>query len=148
LLEPDITNGLLQGELKWLLQPRLCRLTPSPPVLAWWNARKQNPHAWKVKAQDIIASGYNLDRKNPHADIRAQHADPQTLIAEMRSHEEVILRLLGEIEVLAGGYREMKKWPKITLAEICTPAIRHITLLKSHSPRLLSSNRSTDYKPV
>jgi len=36
------------------------------PVLKWWNARKQNAHAWKVTARDMIASGYNLDRKNPH----------------------------------------------------------------------------------
>jgi len=72
-------------------------------VLAWWKARKPSAHAWKVNARDIIASGYNLDRKNPHADTRTAHADPHTLIAEMRSHEDAVLRLLGEIEQLVGA---------------------------------------------
>jgi type I restriction enzyme M protein len=43
---------------------------------------------------------YNLDRKNPNAKTGLQHADPKDLIAAMRSHEDAIMRLLGEIEAL------------------------------------------------
>jgi len=43
---------------------------------------------------------YNLDLKNPHAKAGLEHADPKDLIASMRSHEAVVIRLLGEIEAL------------------------------------------------
>src|SRR5512139_2114030 len=33
--------------------------------LAWWKNRKQNDRAWKVNATEIIANGFNLDRRNP-----------------------------------------------------------------------------------
>jgi type I restriction enzyme M protein len=45
---------------------------------------------------------YNLDAKNPHARAGLEHADPKDLIASMRSHEEEVMRLLGEIEALVG----------------------------------------------
>jgi len=70
------------------------------PVLEWWPQRKDTAHAWKVKAKDIIASGYNLDRKNPHPGEHTEAADPQTLIAQMRQHETDVTRLLAEIEGL------------------------------------------------
>ncbi|MEQ8846821.1 class I SAM-dependent DNA methyltransferase [Botrimarina sp.] len=43
------------------------------PIKKWWGTesngfqkRKENEHAWRVSAQDIIDNGYNLDLKNPH----------------------------------------------------------------------------------
>jgi type I restriction enzyme M protein len=70
------------------------------PVLAWWKQREEGPQAWAVSAADIAASGYNLDRKNPHAKTGLEHADPKELMASMRSHEAEVMRLLGEIEAL------------------------------------------------
>ena len=43
---------------------------------------------------------YNLDIKNPHAKAGLEHADPKDLVASMRTHEEAVMRLLGEIEAL------------------------------------------------
>ena len=43
---------------------------------------------------------YNLDIKNPHAKAGLKHADPKDLVASMRTHEEAVMRLLGEIEAL------------------------------------------------
>jgi type I restriction enzyme M protein len=45
---------------------------------------------------------YNLDLKNPHAKAGLEHAAPKDLIANMRSHETEVMRLLGEIEALVG----------------------------------------------
>ncbi|MGM9426299.1 N-6 DNA methylase [Hydrogenophaga sp. MI9] len=70
------------------------------PVLAWWNAREEGPHAWKVSAVDVVARGHNLDFKNPHAKVGLEHADPKDLIASMRSHEAEVVRLLADIEAL------------------------------------------------
>jgi hypothetical protein len=38
--------------------------------------------------------------QEPHAKAGLEHADPQDLIAAMRSHEAEVMRLLGEIEAL------------------------------------------------
>jgi type I restriction enzyme M protein len=43
---------------------------------------------------------YNLHLKNPHAKAGLEHAEPKDLIASMRSHEAVVMRLLAEIESL------------------------------------------------
>jgi type I restriction enzyme M protein len=47
----------------------------------WWNKRKENEHAWKVSIEQIKASGYNLDLKNPH-DASTGHTDPSELLAD------------------------------------------------------------------
>jgi len=70
------------------------------PALAWWNVREEGAQAWKVSAEDVAANGYNLDLKNPNAKTGLEHADPKELIASMRSHENEVMRLLGEIEAL------------------------------------------------
>ena len=33
----------------------------------WWDKREENDHAWKVPAAELLATGCNLDRKNPGA---------------------------------------------------------------------------------
>jgi type I restriction enzyme M protein len=50
----------------------------------WWSKRKENEHAWKVSVEQIKASGYNLDIKNPH-EAGAGHTDPAELLAGYRT---------------------------------------------------------------
>ena len=50
---------------------------------AWWRDREENPYAWKVSAETIKASGYNLDLKNPNA-AEESHGDPDTLLAQYK----------------------------------------------------------------
>lgn len=68
--------------------------------LAWWNDRKETPQAWKVSADEVIARGCNLDVKNPNARQGLEHVAPEVLVARMRTHEDEVTRLLGEIEAL------------------------------------------------
>ncbi len=42
------------------------QLSEFDPLKAWWHNREANEQAWQVDIQTIIASGYNLDIKNPH----------------------------------------------------------------------------------
>ncbi len=70
-------------------------------------ALKATQQAHEQAARSAQAEGdaqywpiYNLDLKNPHAKAGLEHADPQDLIAAMRSHEAEVMRLLGEIEAL------------------------------------------------
>jgi type I restriction enzyme M protein len=66
---------------------------------------KQQAHEAAAKAAQSEGDAlywpiYNLDQKNPHAKVGLEHADPKELIANMRSHETEVMRLLGEIEAL------------------------------------------------
>ena len=51
---------------------------------AWWERREENEHAWKVSADEIRRSGYNLDIKNPNAEGEI-HRDPDELLTEYQA---------------------------------------------------------------
>jgi type I restriction enzyme M protein len=47
----------------------------------WWENRVENDFAWKVSIEDIKASNYNLDVKNP-LNTDPTHREPAELLAE------------------------------------------------------------------
>ena len=57
----------------------------------WWNKRGENEDAWRVSADDIKASGYNLDIKNPNAQL-AGYGDPDKLLA---GYQDLLRELAG-----------------------------------------------------
>lgn len=77
---------------------------------AWWGnpeesygSRKESELAWKVSAEDIRTSGYNLDRKNPNKTEKVI-GDPDELLArykaleaEVQATRDELKRLLGEV---------------------------------------------------
>ena len=65
------------------------RIEEFEPEKAWWDNREENEHAWKVSIEDIKASGYNLDIKNPNAPD-AVLGDPAELLDEYQ-------RLVGDL---------------------------------------------------
>ena len=78
-----------------------------PAVQTELREHKQRQQACESAARAAQAEGdalywpiYNLDIKNPHAKAGLEHADPKDLVASMRTHEEAVMRLLGEIEAL------------------------------------------------
>ncbi|HEY7065247.1 MAG TPA: class I SAM-dependent DNA methyltransferase [Chloroflexota bacterium] len=74
--------------------------------LAWWHAREENERAWKVPAAELLASGGNLDRKNPRARQDLEHLPPEQLADAILAKEERIAALMAEIkQVLADGAR-------------------------------------------
>jgi type I restriction enzyme M protein len=50
---------------------------------AWWEKREENEQAWRVSVEQIKASNYNLDVKNPNK-VDDAHRDPEELLAEYR----------------------------------------------------------------
>ena len=48
---------------------------------AWWNNREESELAWRVPLEQIKASNYNLDVKNPNK-IDDAHRNPEELLAE------------------------------------------------------------------
>lgn len=76
----------------------------------WWSGegregREQNEHAWHIQAQDIKASGYNLDLTNPHVGNDLAHRSPEELVNDLIKTEQEILGLLSELKTqLEGKY--------------------------------------------
>jgi len=82
----------------------------------WWGdeadgfkARVETEQAWRVSAEDVEASGFNLDRKNPHTPNRESH-DPDELLAQFAAQQGEIQGLRDRLkailaDALAGGER-------------------------------------------
>lgn len=52
------------------------------PIADWWDNRVEHEQAWKVNIEDIVASGYNLDIKNPHKQ-EEEHTYSSTQLLDM-----------------------------------------------------------------
>lgn len=70
------------------------------PLLAWWNNRQENEQAWKVSAASIVENGYNLDLKNPSAQIEFVHLSPDQLVADILEKELRIAQLMSEVQAM------------------------------------------------
>jgi type I restriction enzyme M protein len=68
------------------------------PVIAWWNKREENDLAWKVPAAELLASGCNLDRKNPRAKEDITHLPPAQLAADILKKEQHIAEIITRIK--------------------------------------------------
>ncbi len=72
----------------------------------WWKKRKGTEQAWKVSIEQIQASGYNLDIKNPH-DKSVAHTDPDELLVDyeklMADLQQTRDRLKDELFNALGG---------------------------------------------
>lgn len=71
--------------------------------IKWWNKRKENEHAWKVPAKDLLANGCNLDRKNPHSKEGIAHLPPEVIIDGILEKEQRIVEIVGNIKRLLKG---------------------------------------------
>jgi len=70
------------------------------PCLDWWPKREENERAWKVPAADIVAAGYNLDRKNPRGKEDISHLPPEQLVESIMQKEQRIAEIMGNIKHL------------------------------------------------
>ena len=68
--------------------------------LAWWNVRAEGDSAWRVPAAELLASGCNLDRKNPKAKNDITHLPPEQLIESILQREHRITQAIGNIRNL------------------------------------------------
>ena len=76
------------------------------PLVAWWDQpgpgtkREENERAWRVPAAELLASGCNLDRKNPAAKDDITHLPPGQLAASILEKEKRIAEIMGNIQKL------------------------------------------------
>jgi len=74
-------------------------------IKKWWNNRKINDNAWKVKLKDIIHTddegkllNVNLDFKNPKRRNEFEYRKPIELMNSIMDKEKKVLKLIIEIE--------------------------------------------------
>jgi type I restriction enzyme M protein len=65
--------------------------------VAWWKKRDENERAWKVPAGELLGSGCNLDRKNPHAKEDIAHLPPEQLVVSILHKEKRIFEIVDDI---------------------------------------------------
>jgi type I restriction enzyme M protein len=68
------------------------------PLQEWWDNRKENEHAWRVRVEDVIHSQYNLDVKNPNKAKTEVHRPPEEIIANVIENENKFLETMREIQ--------------------------------------------------
>ena len=66
--------------------------------LAWWQSREENERAWRVPASELLASGFNLDLKNPNAATDFEHLPPEQLADDILKKERLIAEILIDIK--------------------------------------------------
>ena len=55
--------------------------------------------AWRVKADEVKARGYNLDFKNPHT-VELDHCEPEELLASLNQAEAKAAALRDQLKAI------------------------------------------------
>jgi type I restriction enzyme M protein len=81
------------------------RFNEFKPVTEWWDNRKENEHAWKVKASDIIKYNkdgeivaVNLDIINPNSKMEIKHKPPKELVDSINQKQQRLKKIMNEIQ--------------------------------------------------
>lgn len=75
------------------------RIEEFEPEKAWWDNREESENAWRVSVEDIAASGFNLDIKNPNSIVDGL-GDPDELLAEYDRVSSVVVTIQKELKTL------------------------------------------------
>lgn len=74
-------------------------------IKKWWNNRKENDNAWKVKLEDVLLTNgegkllnVNLDVKNPNRKSEFEYREPSELLSSIMEKEKEVLSLMEEIK--------------------------------------------------
>lgn len=75
------------------------RIEEFEPEKAWWQNREESEQAWKVSIDDIKASNYNLDIKNPHVGELVNH-DPDELLRTYANQQQEVSDLRQQLKTI------------------------------------------------
>lgn len=64
---------------------------------AWWSKREDNDVAWRVSSAELLATGCNLDRKNPRAKEDVVHLPPDQIAASILRKEQRIAQIMDNV---------------------------------------------------
>jgi len=63
-----------------------------------WNERPETEHSWRVRVEEVVNNGYNLDLKNPSSLEALVHRPPAELLQSIVAKEKQILELTQAID--------------------------------------------------
>jgi type I restriction enzyme M protein len=66
----------------------------------WWVRREETENAWRVPAAELLATGCNLDRKNPRGREDITHLPPSQLAENILDKERRIQQIIENIQSL------------------------------------------------
>ena len=74
-------------------------------IKKWWNKRKENDNAWKVKLKQVLLTddegkllNVNLDVKNPNRRGEFEYREPTELMNSVLDKEKQVMQLMKEIQ--------------------------------------------------
>ena len=62
--------------------------------------RSITERSWRVPAQDVANSGYNLDINNPASKATLVHRPPEELLDSIKEKEQSIIHIVSSLEAL------------------------------------------------
>jgi len=71
--------------------------------LAKWEAHKKGENSWSVSVKDLAKRDYDLSARNPNRKDDYEHRPALELVQSIKSREERIVELLGELEEMLEG---------------------------------------------
>lgn len=71
-----------------------------PDFLARWRKRNKSENSWTVPLNEIVKHGYDLSARNPSKTNDYVHRPALELVQSIKTKEERVLELLGELEEL------------------------------------------------
>jgi type I restriction enzyme M protein len=87
----------LPNEVKAYNKTKPMRLEEFDVEKNWWSNRQENEQSWKISAVEIAKNNYNLDIKNPNAQIEV-HDDPDFLLKQYKESLELVNQLQNELK--------------------------------------------------
>ncbi|MBW2092903.1 MAG: N-6 DNA methylase, partial [Deltaproteobacteria bacterium] len=69
-----------------------------PDFLKKWKKRVDGENSWTVPVEEIVERGYDLSAKNPNRKDDYEHRPALELVQSIKTKEERIMDLLGELE--------------------------------------------------
>ncbi|MDQ1038563.1 type I restriction enzyme M protein [Streptomyces sp. V3I8] len=93
----------------------------------WWGGenrvgRTANEHAWKVDANEIQASGFNLDLINPDTDDELAHRSPVDIVDDLIRDEQEVLKFLqtlhGKLDVPHSASRDKRRVEVVRIGDV------------------------------
>ncbi len=91
--------------------------------IAWFNDRQENDLAWKVPVGEILASGCNLDRRNPKSLQYLEPMPPEESIANILAKEQRIIEGLQNVRLhlkVDETVPSNPEWNQVRLGDILT----------------------------
>jgi hypothetical protein len=97
--------------------------------IAWWQTRAPNPSAWVVGADEIRASGFNLDVRNPNQGALEENRPVVVIFQELAARSKELEQVIGQVGSRLSNGAEESEWREVRISDLLEPVSDPIDLL-------------------